>query len=173
MNIMKKTFLTSLLLGAAAIATPFFANAQQNIVPDKPIYVNNIGPAVSGSEPVTMIPINGIRFIVENFPDEGIVSMDKEFASNTYDVKLTNDTELEFNSKGSLVEIDAPDNTDLPESVVQAVLPAKAYAALQNQGIANHIESIKMENGGYTIDMNLPGDIEYFYAIEEEIITPA
>ena len=170
---MKKTLLTSLLLGVAAIATPFVANAQQKIVPDKPIYVNNLGPAVSGSESVTMIPINGIRFIVENYPAEGIVSMEKEFASNTYEVKLTNGTELEFNTKGNLVEIDAADNTDIPESVVQSVLPAKAYSFLQNEGIASNIESIKMEKGGYTIDMNLPGDIEYFYAIEEEIITPA
>lgn len=44
---------------------------------------------------------------------------------------------------------------------------------VQNEDLASHIESIKMENGGYTIDMNLPGDVEYFYAIEEEIITPA
>ena len=172
-NIMKKTLLTSLLLGVAAIATPFAANAQQKIVPDKPIYVNNLGPAVSGSESVKMIPINGIRFIVENYPDEGIVSMEKEFASNTYEVKLTNGTELEFNTKGSLVEIDAADNTDFPVSVVQAILPVKAYAALQSDDLASHIESIKTVKGGYEIDMNLPGDIEYFYAIEEEIITPA
>lgn len=169
---MKKTLLTSLFLGLAAIAAPLFANAQ-NVVPTKPVYVGGVGPVMSASENVKMIPINGIRFIVENYPAEGIVSMEKEFASNTYDVKLTNGTELEFNAQGNLIEIDAADNTDIPEEVVKAVLPAKAYAALQSDDLASHIESIEVVKDGYKIDMNLPEDMEYFFSIVEEVITPA
>lgn len=169
---MKKTLLTSLFLGIAALAAPVFASAQ-SVVPSKPIYTGGVGPAVSGSAAVQMIPIDGIRFIVENYPDEGIVSMDKEFASNTYDVTLTNGTELEFNSKGQVIEIDAADNTDIPESVIQAMLPAKAYNALKDYGIAANIESIEVVKNGYKIDMNLPEDTEYFYSIVEEVITPA
>lgn len=167
---MKNTILTSLLIGMAAISAPFNSNAQSNVVPDRPLNVCSVGPAMS--ESVKMIPINGIRFIVENFPDEGIVSMNKEFASNTYDVKLTNGTEIEFNSQGNVVEIDAADNTTIPVSVLQAVLPANTFNALQNDGIASNVESIEVTKGGYEIDTNLPADVEYFYEFEE-IITPA
>lgn len=167
---MKNTILTSLLIGMAAISTPFIANAQSNVVPDRPLNVRTVGPAVS--ESVKMIPINGIRFIVEYYPDEGIVSMDKEFASNTYDVKLTNGTEIEFNSQGNVIEIDAADNATIPVSVLQAVLPANTFKTLQNDGIASNVESIEVTKSGYEIDTNLPADVEYFYEFEE-IITPA
>ncbi|MCM1491072.1 MAG: PepSY-like domain-containing protein [Muribaculum sp.] len=167
---MKKTLLTSLLIGIAAIAASSMANAQQKVVPDKPIRIGSVGPAMS--ESVKMIPINGIRFIVEYYPDDGIVSMEKELASNTYDVKLTNGTEIEFNSKGNVIEIDAADNSTIPLDVLQAVLPANTYQALQNDGIASNVESIEMTKGGYQIETNIPEDVEYFYAIEE-IITPA
>lgn len=169
---MKKTLFATLMLGLAALTAPAFVNAQ-NVVPTKPVYVGGVGPAVSGSASVEMIPIDGIRFIVENYPAEGIVSMEKEFASNTYDVKLTNGTELEFNSKGSLIEIEAADNTDIPEAVVQTILPAKAYEALKANDLASHVEAIEVVNNGYNIDMNLPDDTEYFFSIVEEIITPA
>lgn len=167
---MKKTILTSLLIGCAALTAPFAMNAQQNVVPDKPIKVNILGPA--SSEAVKMIPIDGIRFIVENYPDEGIVSMDKEFASNSYDVKLTNGTEIEFNSKGNVMEIDAADNAVIPQEVLQAMLPAKTFNALQNDGIASNVESIEVTKGGYQIETNLPQNADYFYEFEE-IITPA
>lgn len=167
---MKKTFLTSIFIGLAAIAVPFGVNAQQNVVPNKPIYVGGVGPAQS--EAVKMIPIDGIRFIVEYYPDEGIVEMDKEFASNTYDVKLTNGTEIEFNSKGNVIEIDAADNTAIPTDVLQAILPVSTYEALQYDGIASNIESIEVSRNGYQIETNIPEDIEYFYEFEE-VITPA
>ena len=167
---MKKTLLTSLLLGIAAIAAPLAVSAQQNVVPDRPINIGGVGPAMS--ENVKMIPINGIRFIVEYYPDDGIVSMEKEFASNTYDVKLTNGTEIEFNSKGNVIEIDAADNSTIPLDVLQAVLPANTYQALQNDGIASNVESIEMTKGGYQIETNIPEDVEYFYEFEE-VITPA
>lgn len=169
---MKKTLLTTLFLGIAALATPIIGSAQK-VVPDKPIYLSGVGPAVSGSTPVEMIPIDGIRFIVENYPAEGIVSMEKEYASNKYEVKLTDGTELEFDSKGNLVEIDAADNKDIPESVVQSILPPKAYQALKNNGIAAYVDGIEVVKDGYKIDMDLPEDVDYFFSITEEIITPA
>ncbi len=167
---MKKTFLTSLFLGCAAMTMPFMANAQQIAVPDKPINVGGVGPAVS--ESVKMIPIDGIRFIIENYPAEGIVSMDNDFASNTYDVKPSYGTAIELNPKGDVIEIEAPDNAVLPEDVVQAILPDKAYQALKNDGISSHVESIEVTKTGYEIDTDIPDAINYFYEFEE-IITPA
>lgn len=156
----------------AAAAMPLMGKAQK-AVPDEPIYPGaNVGPAVSGSASVKMIPIEGIRFIVENYPKYGIVSMEKEFAPNTYDVKLTDGTEIEFNSKGNVIEIDAAEDQDIPESVIQAILPVKAYNKLKNDGIADNIESIEVVKGGYKIDVNIP-DAEYFYAVEEDVFTPA
>lgn len=168
---MKKTILTSIFAGMLAIIAPAFANAQQqNVVPNQPINVGGVGPAMS--EAVKMIPIEGIRFIVEYYPDEGIVSMDKEFASNSYDVKLTNGTEIEFNSKGNVIEIEAADNTVIPQDVIQAILPAKTFNVLQNDGIAANIESIEVGKKGYQIETNLPEDVDYFYEFEE-VIMPA
>lgn len=170
MNIMKKTLLTTLFLAAAAVSAPVALNAQQSVVPNRPINIGGVGPATG--ESVKMIPINGIRFIVENYPDEGIVSMDKEFASNTYDVKLTNGTEIDFNAQGNVIEIDAADNSTIPVEVLQAVMPAGAFQALQNDGIASNVESLEVTKGGYQIETNIPEDVEYFYEFEE-IVTPA
>lgn len=56
--------------------------------------------------------------------------------------------------------------------MLQAVLTANTFKALQNDGISSNVESIEVTKVGYEIDTNLPADVEYFYEFEE-IITPA
>lgn len=169
---MKKTFLATFILGIASFIAPALASAQ-TAVPSKPIYTGGVGPAVSGSAPVKMVPINAIRFVVENYPAAGITSMDKEYATGDFEINLTDGTELEFNSQGNLVEIDAPEDSEIAESVVKAVLPAQAYNQLAADDLASHIESIKVTKDGYKIEMNVPEDVEYFFTIEGIIVDPA
>lgn len=164
---MKHTIFASLLIGLAAVSAPAFVNAQ-NVVPAKPIRVGGVGPVKSGSVKVTMIPEKALTFIVEYYPSAAIVTMEKEYASNTYEVKLNEGTELEFDAAGNLIDIDS--ETIIPEDVVKAVLPSQAYTQLKNDNLSANIESIEVTKKGYNVELNIPEDVEYFFSMEGVLV---
>lgn len=162
---MKNTILPLLALGFAAIVSPSLVSAQK-VVPDKPIYVGGVGPAVSGSEPISMLPEPALVFIVENYPAAGIIEMEKEFADNSYEVRLTGGTELEFDSKGNIKEVDAADGQFIPAEVVKAVLPASAYTQLQSKNAVTNVESIECKADCVKVECLCGGtETEYSFAL--------
>lgn len=160
---MKHTILASLLIGVAAVSAPAFVNSQ-NVVPPNPVRVGGVGPAVAGSAKVTMIPEKALTFIVEYYPGAGIVSMEKEYASNSYEIELSDGTELEFDSAGNLTDIDS--ETALADDVVKDILPARAYNQLKGDNLTSNIDSIEVTKNGYNVELNVPEDVEYFFSME-------
>lgn len=157
---MKHTLFAAFALGIAALATPNLT-CGQNVVPDAPIRIGGVGPAISGSEPVEMLPKPALTFIVEYYPAEGIVEMEKEFLDKNYEVTLTDGTELEFDSKGNIIEVDASDCKVIPEDVVKAMLPDNVYSELKGKNQTCRIESIKNTAKGVKVEID---DRDYFFA---------
>lgn len=58
----------------------------------------------TGSVPVTIIPTAIIDKVKTSYPNTKIVKIEKD--RDGYDIKLSNGTELEFNSKLQLIDID-------------------------------------------------------------------
>lgn len=73
--------------------------------------------------------------------------------NGNYEVTMSDGTEVEFNSRGEVVEIEAADRQALSAAVIENILPADAYAKLQEMGYASKIEKIETSRKGYDIDL--------------------
>lgn len=165
---MKRSIIPALMLAIAAVAAPVFSNAQCKVVPDKPVKVGGVGPVVTKS--VEMIPEPALTFIVEYYPAAGIVEMEKNTLRNTYEVELADGTELEFDSKGRVIEIDADDN-NIPVDALQALLPDTAFNDLKAKNALDQVESVKLTKKGYKVELNDNADTSFIYAIDGVFMT--
>lgn len=73
--------------------------------------------------------------------------------NGNYEVTMSDGTEVEFNSRGQVVEIEAADRQALSAAVIENILPSDAYAKLQEMGYASKIEKIEKDRRGYDIDL--------------------
>lgn len=144
-------------LALAAVVTPAAAGAQNNASTPLPRISTGVGPALSGS--VQTLPQPALKFIVEYYPDAGITEMDKEYLTGNYEVKFENGTEIEFDRKGNVIDIDA-DDTIIPENVVRAVVPAGVFRQLKEKNQSCCVESLEKKQNGYKIEVR---DSEFFY----------
>lgn len=137
-----------IFLALAIVAGAFAVTAQP------PRIYTGIGPIVSASKPASELPSKAKKFITKHFRDVPVSRTEVDFANGDIEVTLANGVELEFTSKGALVEIEAPDNYMLNESVVKAVLPRSTFKDLRERGMSNMVEGIKHDRYGYKVELN-------------------
>ena len=77
------------------------------------------------------------------------MTVEQEFADNTYEVEFAEGTEIEFNGKGDWTEVDAPGNRTIPISIVKSLLPERAFKELLKKKQAENVETIKHSGKGY------------------------
>lgn len=123
-------------------------------VAQPPRIYTGVGPVVSASKPVENLPSKAKKFLKKHFHDVAVVTSEVDYPSQDFDIILANGVEIEFSSKGELIEIEAPDNYNLNESVVKAILPRSTYDDLRDRGMANMVESIKHDRYGYKVELN-------------------
>lgn len=127
----------------------------------------NPGIAIAGSQTYTQLPEKAKTFIQKHFKGVDVRTCEKFFAKGKYEVELANGVDLEFNTQGELVEVDAPDNTVLPLSVIKEVMPRKAFERLEKDGYAGMVESIELNRGKvYEVELNIPGPDTYVFDID-------
>lgn len=132
---------------------------------------SNPGIVISGSATYAQLPKKAQEFIEKHFKDAGVLKCERYFAKGQYEVELRNGVDLEFNTKGDLIEVDAPDNTVLPIAVVKDVMPRKAYDRLEKDGFAGMVESIELNRGKvYEVDLNITGPDTYVFDLDGEFI---
>ena len=154
--------LKSLISGIASLAILF---GTANAVAQVPVISGGApGIAVAGSSDYSQLPDKAKKFIDKHFKNTGVQKCEKYFAKGKYEVELRNGVDLEFNTKGELVEIDAPGNTVLPATVVKDFLPHKAYERLEKDGYAGSVESIELNRGkAYEVELNIAGPDTYVF----------
>lgn len=130
-------------------------------------YGGGPGIVMSGSADVSKLPDKAKSFINKHFKDVAVRTCERYYAKDKYEVELVNGVDFEFNSKGEIVEIDTPGNTVLAQSVVKDILPHKAYARLENDGMIGNVESIEFKKGKvYEVDLRIQGPDTYLFTPE-------
>ena len=96
-------------------------------------------------------------FVKMHFPNNAITKITKEMSGNsyTYDVKLTGNIELEFNSKKEITSIDSA--TKLPDSVV----PSNIRSYVTTNYPSNFIIGWELEPTYQQIELNNGIELEF------------
>lgn len=158
------------LLGAGALAlSPILAVAATeatepagqtpatNIaMPETPIGFTGIGPVVSGSVSYDEMPSKARKFLERHCDGHAVVKLEKEFESGDFDVRLADGIDIEFNSKGNIVEIEAPEGYCLAPTLLKAVVPGKLYQLLDHNGFSESVSAVKHDRMGYRLDIADP-----------------
>ncbi|MDE6541428.1 MAG: PepSY-like domain-containing protein [Muribaculaceae bacterium] len=147
------------IMAVLALAPAVAARAQ--VAPS-----GNPGIVVAGSVNDSDLPQAAKDFINKFYPGRTIASVQKNFLRTEYDVRLLNGVELEFNGKGKVTTIEAPGGTVLPDAVVKALLPHKAYRHLADNGLNGYVEEISLDRRGYEVGLLLENPDEVVYTIE-------
>lgn len=157
MKFLKTTILAVLaLLPAAAFA---------QVAPS-----GNPGIVVAGSVNDAAVPQAAKDFINKYYPGQSIASVEKNFLRTEYDVRLVNGVDIEFDGKGKVCTIEAPGGTVLPQAVVKALLPAKAYKHLSENGLDGYVEALSVDRRGYEVELMLENPDEVNYTIAGEFV---
>lgn len=156
--------LLKIALLAAAIAAPAMMNAQ--VAPP----VGGPGIAIAGTVDYSALPKAAGEFIAKYYPGQGVMRLEKNFLRTEYDVRLVNGVEIEFTGKGKVASIEAPGNTVLPEEVVKAILPAKAYKHLKDSNLVLYVDEISVDRRGYDVGLIVNNPDEVVYSIEGEFV---
>lgn len=138
--------LKSLLVAVALVGGSIAAYAQQPIQ-------GGVGPVISGSVNESQLPEAAKAFIQKHYPNRSIQEVDKGFISGTYEVELSDGTELEFNSKGKVTEVEAARHSVLEPVVIEEVISPKAYKELSNRGFTGNVESVKTSNKHQKVEL--------------------
>lgn len=145
---------SKIILSAIAIATgSVFAAAQ---IPA----TDNCDIVIAGTVDPSSIPHKAKSYIKKYFHKESVVEVEKEFLTGEVEVKLSSGTELTFNSKGEINEIDAADNAVLSERVIHSLLPHSAYKVLEKKNYAKYVDNVKKTGNGYIVDVDDAFDTE-------------
>lgn len=116
--------------------------------------------------PSNELPNEAKTFINKHY--NGVTIYDCEIDGMKYDVELGNGVDLEFDNSGKLRKIDADDNT-LAQSVVKALLPAKAFEYLTNQGLTDKVEEIEFRRNTIVVDIDNYGDRKIKFSLDGNV----
>jgi len=135
---MKKLFLLTIVLICAAVA----AHADDKRV-------------IQRSE----LPAAAQQFLDEYYP-EGEVSMvwkERDFASASYEVRLSDGTTVEFDRSGAWTEVDGSRTAPLPEALV----PAEIRAAVERHFSGSRIIKLERDRRGYEAELSNGVDLKF------------
>lgn len=165
---MKTKFIIPFAASLAMAFGAFTSNAQN---PEGIPMDTNPGLVMAGSQNYSQLPDNAKKFIEKHFKSVGVQKCEKFFAKGEYEVELNNGIDLEFNLKGEITEIDAPDNTFLPIAVVKDILPHKSLARLEKDGLTSKVESIEFKKGKvYEVEIGIQDPDTFIFDINGEFI---
>lgn len=100
------------------------------------------------------LPVNAKSFIKKYFDGKTIVKYEKKFWSSSYELELSDGTDLDFDSKGKCTEVSAPDHCVLSVALVRDLLPDGACKTLSDQGVLDSVEEIEFNpDKGYKVDV--------------------
>ena len=139
-----KRFLSVFLAVAVVSAISFVAMADRNI---------------SSNE----LPKEAKAFINKHYNGASIYEC--EIDDFDYNVELSNGVDLEFNRNGKLVKIEA-DHGVIAQSVLKAILPAKALQYLTSQGLADRVDDVEFRRNSIVVDINNSNDHEIRFNLD-------
>lgn len=107
------------------------------------------------------LPQNILDYITENYPGLTIVEAEIEDNQN-YEIELSNEIELIFNSQGEFLGIDDDENEFDDEEIDPANLPQNILDFISTHYPGIEIEEAELENNG-NYEVELENDIELIF----------
>ncbi len=156
------------LLGLSIIAlAPMFASAapssdtRDSIVPEAPLSETTtgfagIGPVVAGSVTYNDLPSKARKFLERNCDGHAVVKLDKQYASGSYNLLLADGIDINFDSKGNVTAIEAPEGYCLAPNLLKAVVPGKLFHLLDHNGFKESVSAMHRDRAGYRLDIADP-----------------
>ena len=108
--------------------------------------------------PVEQLPAPAKTFVKKYFPQATIeyATKDTEFMGTTYEVRLSDETEVDFDKKGNWDNVDCKTKA-VPASLVPAAIAQYVKAHYPNTVIVK----IDKERGGYEIELSNDLDLKF------------
>ena len=129
------------------------------------------GIVMAGSQNYNKIPEKARKFVDKHFKGTAVSKCEQYFAKGKYEVELANGVDIDFNRKGEVLEIDAPDNAYLAQSVVKDLLHHGAYNRLVKDGYANKVEAIEFRKGrAVEVEIGIEGPDTYIFDLNGTLI---
>lgn len=129
------------------------------------------GPVVSISESYASLPMQIKTFLTTYFPESTPSLIELKTLKEIYKIEMLNGYELVFSYSGQWLQVEAPDDSILPVSMVKALLPAPTYKYLAEKKRDNMVESIKYNSKrGFKVELKKQSsDDLYFNLLGEHI----
>ena len=136
---MKTTCKLFLALTALFVSTTLLSCSEKNLTPDQ-------------------LPDAAQAFIKEHFPESTIFSVkkDTEISGITYEVKLKDGTEIDFNKQGEWIKVDCR-NAAVPGAIVPALIAEYVQTNFPDEIIVE----IDKEPFGYEIELGNSLDLRF------------
>lgn len=107
------------------------------------------------------LPQSILDYITENYPGLTIVEAEKEDNEN-YEIKLSDGTEVIFDSQGEFLGIDDDENEFGDEDIDPSDLPQNILDFISNNYPGINIEEAELENNG-NYEVELENDVELIF----------
>lgn len=115
-----------------------------------------IGPVISGSVSFESVPQKARKFLQKYCDGHAVTKCEKQFMSGDYLVDLADGIEFEFDSKGNIVNVKAPEGYSLSPMLLHAVVPGKLYHLLVHHGFNESVEAVHRDNNGIRLKVADP-----------------
>lgn len=131
-------------------------NNHQTQLPEPSAGFTSVGPAVSGTVDYEALPSKARKFLEKHCDGHAVVKCEKTFTSGEFSIQLADGIIFEFDSKGNIIETEAPNGYSLSSPLLKAVVPGKLYRLLIHNGFEQSVEAVHRERSGYRIDVSDP-----------------
>lgn len=121
--------------------------------PNVPLRFVTPGPVIAGSVDMSQLPADAVKYLDKYFNGVKAMEIDREYLAGKYDVQMADGTEIDFDSKGKVVEIDAPDGYALDVTLLKSILPADAVKFLEKNRQACMVEKVERKRSTYEVDL--------------------
>lgn len=101
------------------------------------------GLAISGTVDKNQLPDSARVFLNQNYAGDSIVDCTRNFVKGTSDVKLSDGTELRFNSTGQVTYIKSGHDKSLTPQVLVDILPEATVEHLLEAGYSPYVREIR------------------------------
>lgn len=120
------------------------------------------GDIISDDPTGKRLPSSAKAFLNKHYPDKAIIAIVND-VDGDYDVRLEENTEIEFDRKGNWFEIKIAKSQRLPESVLD-LLPKKINQYIENNYPEQFIRRIEKKSYGYRVKLNKPNNVELSFS---------
>lgn len=138
----------------AAVAAAMLPMMSSHADAQKTSYYKGVGPVVAASQSESQLPKKAKKFLDKHFNGIEVTSVNVDYPSQNIDVTLADGGEVEFDAKGEVIEIEAPENEVLSDDLLRSVVSKDVYWDLRHRRLTSMVEGVTHDKYGYRVELN-------------------